>query len=248
MYTVPAGLAQMGFRFYERADGTAFAVRRWQGQGAIEERLVAFDASGKVLFRHALAPHLLAWNDRPGGRTWYGALVVPVPLVGAARLGLDLANEYLRTGDASTYPEAFAKACREALPAGVVLVVVSAALAVLAYRRQRKYHLPWAGVWAVFVFLGGIPGFLACRFHRNWATCEACPACSQVVPRDRAACARCGIEFPAPAPKGIEVYEMLTSCVQLRKALTPGPSPKRERGDFVTQTTPSRTARQTRWP
>jgi hypothetical protein len=87
-----------------------------------------------------------------------------------------------------------------------VLTVIAAVLAVLTWRRHRAYWLPWAPVWAALVFLGGIPGFLAYRFHRTWATREACPACGHVVPRDRETCALCAKEFPRPAPKGTEVF------------------------------------------
>ena len=205
IYSIPPELAQTRFTFYERADGTALATTRRLGQRAIEERLVEFDAAGKVLFRHALAPQPYDWSQQTGSRTWYGALLVPEPLVGAYRLSTDLPFQYLRTGEAATYADALVKASREAIPAAIVVVVVSAVLAVLAFRRQRIYRLPRATVWAVFVFLGGVPGFLAYRFHRHWPVREACPSCGTWVPRDREACAECGTDFPRPAPKGIEV-------------------------------------------
>jgi predicted amidophosphoribosyltransferase len=57
-----------------------------------------------------------------------------------------------------------------------------------------------------FVFILGVPGLLAYRFHRRWPVLEACPACKQDVPHDREACSHCGSEFPRPEPKGTEVF------------------------------------------
>jgi hypothetical protein len=205
-YAIPAELAQSRFVFYERADGTALATTTTTSAEATIGSLVWFDASGKVLGRHSLAPFPFGWSGRPHVRVWVGVLSVPVPIAGAIRVATDLAREYRRTGQAATYAEGLAMACREAIPAGIALALVSAVLAVLTYRRQRKYGLPWAAVWAAFVFLGGIPGFLGFRFHRRWAAREGCPACAQVVPRDRESCAHCGTEFPRPAPRGTEVF------------------------------------------
>jgi len=206
VYSLPPEIAQVRFTFYERTDGTALAVRRWPGQGTVEQQLVEFDAAGKVLSRHRLPPLIMDWRLLPGNRVWHVALLVPSPLAGLYELTTDLAFDYLRTGHATTYAEALVQASREATAAAIVLVIVSAVLAVLTFRRQRVHRLPWAIAWAAFVFLGGIPGFLAYRFHRHWSVREACPACGTWVPRDREACAQCGTDFPRPAPEGIEVF------------------------------------------
>jgi predicted amidophosphoribosyltransferase len=58
----------------------------------------------------------------------------------------------------------------------------------------------------IFVLLGGIPALLGYLWHRRWPVLEPCPACGQVVPRDREQCARCGVEFPVPKRHGIEVF------------------------------------------
>jgi ribosomal protein L32 len=88
----------------------------------------------------------------------------------------------------------------------IVVTVLSAGLAIVVWRRQRRYGAAGTALWMIFVVLGGLPGLLAYRFHRRWPVLQACPACGETVPRDRDACAHCGAEFPSPAPKGIEVF------------------------------------------
>jgi hypothetical protein len=61
-------------------------------------------------------------------------------------------------------------------------------------------------VWIAFVFLGGVPGFLAYLFHRRWTVRLACPQCGEEAPRDRESCFACDTDFPEPEPKGIEVF------------------------------------------
>jgi hypothetical protein len=66
--------------------------------------------------------------------------------------------------------------------------------------------LPHATGWAAFVFLFGVPGWIAYRVHRTWPVFEECPACRQAAPRDRTECTECGADFPPPVLKGIEVF------------------------------------------
>ena len=85
-------------------------------------------------------------------------------------------------------------------------VLISAVLAVLCYRRQRQYDLPWTRMWVGFVLLFGVPAYIGYLVHRHWPARLACPHCGRPAPRDREACFACGQEFPVPAPKGIEVF------------------------------------------
>ncbi len=84
--------------------------------------------------------------------------------------------------------------------------VISVILAVLCYRRQRKYGLPWTWVWTVFVLLFGVPAYLGYLAHRSWPVRLPCASCGRPAPRDREACFSCNHDFPAPKPKGIEVF------------------------------------------
>jgi hypothetical protein len=84
--------------------------------------------------------------------------------------------------------------------------LISICTACLCYRRQRKYALPWTIPWTIFVLVFGAPAYLGYLFHRSWPARMPCPSCGRLAPRDRSACFACGREFPAPNPKGIEVF------------------------------------------
>jgi hypothetical protein len=92
-------------------------------------------------------------------------------------------------------------------PGLTTLWIMSSVLAVLTYRRQRRFGLPWAGIWAGLVFLFGLPMYLAYRVHRVWPARLPCPNCNQPVSRDRPACFRCHELFPLPSARGIEIFE-----------------------------------------
>ena len=105
----------------------------------------------------------------------------------------------------------YAAALREAwvyhLQASIwTAIAISVVLAGLCFYRQRKFVLGWTWVWTVFVLLLGLPAFAAYLAHRWWPGRLPCPNCGRLAPRDRPACFACGREFPAPAPKGIEVF------------------------------------------
>ncbi len=87
-----------------------------------------------------------------------------------------------------------------------IVCVVSAALAAIAYRRQRRYGPGRAIPWAIFVFLLGPAGLFGYLVHRHWPVVEQCVACGAQVPRDRGACQACQADFPAPALVGGEVF------------------------------------------
>ncbi|NLS95370.1 MAG: hypothetical protein GXX96_24780 [Planctomycetaceae bacterium] len=105
-----------------------------------------------------------------------------------------------------SYGEAFRDSLRQLVPVLVGLFLLGAALSWACIRRQRKYALPWTKTWAAFVFFFGVPGYLAYLCHRRWPVRAECPACHTPSPQDREACIQCDSSFPAPAPKGIEIF------------------------------------------
>ncbi|NOX56889.1 MAG: hypothetical protein GXP27_21100 [Planctomycetes bacterium] len=131
------------------------------------------------------------------------SLPVPAFLAGWVTV-LDPLN-YLGSGETG-YRAALARSLSYFWPGLAVVVAVSAWLAGLAYRRQNRYAAgsPW--LWAVFVFLLGLPGFVGYRFGRHWPTLETCPECQRSVPRDRLTCTACNQTFHAPAPTGTEIF------------------------------------------
>ena len=134
------------------------------------------------------------------------ALAVPAPVVLAFLATVVEPLEHLEIGLEPNYSAALARSLAVWWPALLVVSLLSAALAWYCCRRHRRYYQPASGVWFVFVLLTGVPGLVAYLFHRRWPVLEKCPACGQDVPRDREACASCGAAFPAPEPKGCEVF------------------------------------------
>jgi hypothetical protein len=92
-------------------------------------------------------------------------------------------------------------------PTLLVVTCVSALLAAAAWRRQRRYGLGQEALWAGFVLLFGVPGWLAYRWHRAWPPLEACPSCGAIAPRDREACLRCKAAFPPPKRESFEIRD-----------------------------------------
>ena len=86
--------------------------------------------------------------------------------------------------------------------------LISAALAALCFRRQRRYGVPLAERigWPLFVFLFGLPGWIGYRYCRRWPVLEECEACHVPAPRNTEACPACQRGFPLPAATGSEIF------------------------------------------
>ena len=104
-----------------------------------------------------------------------------------------------------SYSVAVSRCVRNGWPVFLAISLLSAALAVMTYRRHKRFDLPYAGLWFVFVLIVGAPGYLGYLLHRPWPVREPCPSCREPAPRDREDCSECGEAFPPPARKGIEV-------------------------------------------
>ena len=117
-----------------------------------------------------------------------------------------LVLQQLTVGEAHSVPSAIGQAMAICWPGIALVLAISSAGAVAAYRRQRRFGLPGAIGWAILAFVFGLPGWIAYRWHRTWPVIEECPACDQPAPRDRAACTECGAPFPPPELKGLEVF------------------------------------------
>lgn len=136
------------------------------------------------------------------------ATVAPSPLFLDVILGVLRGEELLASGLEATPARAFVRAVCEFWPAIAMVQVFALALALLCYRRQKRYGLGRAEciAWPLFVLLLGLPGWIGYRFSRKWPVLESCPDCGVAVPRDRESCVRCTNEFPRPAFKGTEIF------------------------------------------
>ncbi len=106
------------------------------------------------------------------------------------------------------YPAGLEALLKNTWPEFSVVLALSLILAVLAWRRGRAFGLAHKEriTWTVFVLLLGLPAFVGFRLYRRWPIRQPCTTCHANVPRDRLACAECGVRFPDPSLKGIEIF------------------------------------------
>jgi hypothetical protein len=90
----------------------------------------------------------------------------------------------------------------------IAVLALSIVLTILAQRRSRAFGLSRREqiAWSVFVLLFGLPAYVGFPLIRRWPTRQPCPNCHAQAPRDRLACAECGMRFPDPSLKGIEIF------------------------------------------
>jgi hypothetical protein len=175
--------------------------RHLHENGEVDE-LTWIDVSGKVVRRESVP---LEISRRFAEPVWT-ALAIPIPLLLDILFTVVGPLSRVAFGESPNYAAALAYDLAESWPVLLFVTLLSAALAWYCFRRQRRYCQRFNGVWLAFVFLLGLPGLVGYLFHRRWPVLEKCPACGQVVPRDRDACAKCGAAFPPPDPKGCEVF------------------------------------------
>jgi hypothetical protein len=144
--------------------------------------------------------------EPPQRKAWRAAGVAPVSVVWLVGIPIGGPLYVLQKNYAGDYRSALALVAQFAWLPLVVVLAMGVALAWLTLRLQRKYRRPATAVWTVFIFLLGVPGFVAYWLEHRRPKLEACPECDQVVPRDRAACAACNEPFPPPAPVGTEIF------------------------------------------
>ena len=171
-----------------------------------EYTIVWIDPAGRIddERRVAIATPGHATSERMA--TLFMALAGPTPPAQLLMLGSIVTQRHVIDGVPASPTAALGHALGLVWPALAVVLAISVAVAIATYRRQRRYALSGAFAWAAFVFIFGLPGWLAYRFHRVWPPLEDCPACSQPSPRDREACIECGADFPQPPLKGVEVF------------------------------------------
>jgi hypothetical protein len=204
-YPLPEELRGTWFGFWEISDGMAL-IDRTSGtpEGNLHE-LSWINTAGKVVRQREV---VLESEQRvsPARVAWLAAATVPAPIVAAFAVPLAAGATEIGPYEERSVVQTYRRGLPHAWPALAAVVAAAVAMAWLCYRRQRRYAQPWTIAWVIFVFLGGVPGLAGYLLHRRWPVLEACPACGAVVPRDRERCTHCRAEFPAPSPKGTEVF------------------------------------------
>ena len=102
----------------------------------------------------------------------------------------------------------------------LVLGILCLPLAIWCYLHHRRYSHGAAIIWAIYVMVMGVPGAIGYWLHRSWSPTERCSGCGVDAPRDRDACYQCGMAFPIPSPKGIEMQDSRSDLSFDREVLT----------------------------
>jgi hypothetical protein len=202
-YRLPAELRDADLQWIALPGGKTLVGESYLGRERRRHELFWFDAGGKVVEHKQF--ELQFPRDSEFMQVAAPSVIVPSP---ASIAGVMLCYPWgmAEVRESLPYSAALGKALAKIWPILLVTGIVSVVLAVLCYRRQRRYGLPWTWVWTIFVLLFGLPAYFGYVAHRVWPARLPCPHCGQLVPRDRPACCACGRDFPAPAAKGIEVF------------------------------------------
>ncbi|MDA0833844.1 MAG: hypothetical protein O2955_04410 [Planctomycetota bacterium] len=135
------------------------------------------------------------------------ALLMPHPLGATVMTLLAIPmSSYSIADETVEYAALVKRSLAENWPALFVAYLLAVICAWRTVVRQRRYGDPVVIPWVIFVFLTGVPGYLGYLAHRRWPVRLACPSCAAKTPRDRHTCLDCGLEFPPPELKGIEVF------------------------------------------
>jgi hypothetical protein len=206
-YVIPKDVQQASFNFYQiDKEKVLIAQPRFYPNFNHGELLTWINLDGKILDRKEVELIGIGRHPMTKSENWMVALVVPAPIaivVGALALG---PMSYIEILGQTKYTDALGYSLMNIWQPFIAAIILATVLAWLCYRRQRRMALPYAWFWAGFVFIFGLPGFFAYRFHRRWPVLDNCHVCGHAVPHDREKCSSCGSEFPLPAPKGIEVF------------------------------------------
>jgi hypothetical protein len=205
-FPIPTALQDKMLGCFEQADGSFVLMAMVRQGNHIQHDIAWLDREGNVQRERTVR---FEYGDVFNVNPALGAVVIavtsPTPMI-MTMLTFIVATDRSSSGEYEAYGPAMTATLADFWPAMLLTALVSLALAILAYRRQRRYSLSHPLPWAIFVFLLGVPGYLAYRFHRTWPVLEDCPRCGEATPRDRERCSDCGAAFPPPELKGLEIF------------------------------------------
>jgi hypothetical protein len=205
-FALPAELPNDELAVYcSSLDELLFQYRDGFWSGGPVLRLLWIKPDGTVTRREKL--ELQGWvPPPPRNAAWAAAAAAPVPIAWLVGVLAGYPLNLLQDNNVDRYAEALKRSWNICWPPLALVIGVSLAAAWIARGWQRKYRRSATGMWCTFVFLAGVPGLAAYWFEHRRSTLEACGECSQIVPRDRDACAACNTPFPAPPPIGTEIF------------------------------------------
>jgi hypothetical protein len=210
VFSLPADVDRRStVEWYEIKSGQAIAVvgPLWSnGQRDNVSRQLVYRIKGDGAIEDQFAVDLQTGSSAPDKATqaFQLALVLPAPAINfAIGLLLVIANE-----QPQSLPAAVTALLKDTWPGLIAVLALSIVLAILAQRRSRAFGLSRREqiAWSVFVLLFGLPAYVGFRLVRRWPIRQPCPNCHAQAPRDRVACAACGMPFPDPSLNGIEIF------------------------------------------
>jgi hypothetical protein len=207
-YAIPTDLREQTFALYEldeeelltetsdfiRSDGVRKHHFRWMNHAGESLREEQVEVNGMIgRFDRRVESCIIA-------------TVIPSPIVSTLVTTLLKPAQYMGNRETNNYAEALSLSLSHTWPALLLTYLLGAAFSYATYRRQCRFGLPHTGWWTLFVFVLGLPGFMGYWLHRRWPPRLPCPTCGAHAPRDRETCFACETEFPAPLPRGTEVF------------------------------------------
>lgn len=206
-YRIPESLRHETFTFYELQNGKAIVTfyPKYDPDAKTRLRLMVLTQQGAILSEAMIPQQPTRWYDQPATIASINAVEIPEPIVGIFTTPMPYVERAIWKGERSPV-RAWVRGLGSAWPQVLLVFLASAAMAAWVRGRQKRLGQPHALLWAIFVFLGGLPGLAGYLVHRSWPVVEPCPNCREPAPRDREACMHCGEAFPPPAPQGIEVF------------------------------------------
>jgi hypothetical protein len=190
--------------FYLLSDSAAL-IDQAAGRTDVTRRLIWINREGEIS-RETLVELAQPHSSSERFEMFTGVAAVPLPLVIGPFFFSVVPSLQVADGRAPTYLEARANLLRIFWPAGLSLLVISAAAAWAVFRLQQRYGRRRTVLWSILTFLFGVPGLVAYLLQHQRAPLVDCPACSNRTPRNRPACTRCGQDFPRPRLIGTEVF------------------------------------------
>jgi len=207
-YVIPTDLREQTFTLYELDEEELLVEtsKSRRSQGVTTFHLRWMNRAGETLREEQV--ELSRTLGRIDRRVEFCmiATVVPAPIVSTLVTALVKPLQYIGNRETNNYAEALSLSLADAWPALLLTYLLGAGLSYAVYRRQCRFGLSYTRWWMLFVFVLGLPGFMGYRLHRRWAPRLACPTCGAHAPRDRENCFACATEFPAPLPRGTEVF------------------------------------------
>jgi hypothetical protein len=169
------------------------------------KKLWWIDTTGKI--EREVELKLSGWTPTsPRQTAWQFFSVAQVPIAWIVGVLIVAPLVVLQNLHAPSFTSALAQTFSDTWLPLVLILALSAVLAWLTIKLQRKYRRSSSREWAAFVFLFGPAGFIAYLLQHRRPKLEACAGCGAIVPRDRDACAACATPFAPPARVGTEIF------------------------------------------